>query len=741
MANITLAGILKDSIGQIDVGAIVTFTHLTTTGETIKGTSNNLVVAPDGAYSINLQYGQIRVDYTTRFTERFVAIVVVNSDSTATNLPDLLNAAVPPTNAQLLQFQTILADTVTAKNAALVAETGASTAKAGALVAETGAQAAEATLLATQITTAALIASTATFPSSTVINTIGYQNIFDRGHTKWVQNGVTGETASQSPSQLAINLLNDGNGNQWVMVSDGPWNVCKFGAVGDGVVDDVLPIQAAINSVSTSGGAIYNPTGKYKISTSLLIKVNGTVFSGDGYRASEIASSSTTQSAIIIQKDNWDEGANGTSINDVQIKDIKISKSVDSTAGTGIICRLGAELSTSGVKISEFETCMALIGCVNTRHYNLRFFTGSVLTSGTSLLKISPALLASGAYYGGYTHNFSQFLFSGSVTSSAILLQGGEVAWFDNGYLGNIGSQHVLVAPLNDNVNVNNCDFNQVYFDGVAGGSGITAVKMIDNAKTGGSVRNWSFDDCSFGQLDTGFNISHSLVTSLRVDGKFFNIDNQAVVCTSDLEIELNVWATNICTNGGGIGAFEFTDSAIVKVSGVINGTNAQAGVKLRGTLGYVSLPALTIRNSGTRIDDTGATITSYGDYFGSFTPTIAFNGASTGVTYSAQSGKFNKVADSVTFSLNLTMSSKGSDTGNILISGLPVNSEALRSAVALRATSLASTIGDTMLYASVLPSSNDIAIERSSSGSAVLLTNGSVTDTSSFTVSGIYEV
>jgi lysophospholipase L1-like esterase len=118
MANITLAGILKDSIGQIDVGAIVTFTHLTTTGETIKGTSNNLVVAPDGAYSINLQYGQIRIDYTTRFTERFVAIVVVNSDSTATNLPDLLNAAVPPTNAQLLQFQAILADAVTAKNAA-----------------------------------------------------------------------------------------------------------------------------------------------------------------------------------------------------------------------------------------------------------------------------------------------------------------------------------------------------------------------------------------------------------------------------------------------------------------------------------------------------------------------------------------------------------------------------------------------------------------------------------------------
>jgi hypothetical protein len=131
MASITLAGILKNSIGQIDVGAIVTFTHLTTTGETIKGTSNNLIVAPDGAYSINLEYGEIRIDYTTRFTERFVAMVVVNSDSTATNLPDLLNASVPPTNAQLLQFQTILADTVVAKDAAVVAKNAAEAALAG----------------------------------------------------------------------------------------------------------------------------------------------------------------------------------------------------------------------------------------------------------------------------------------------------------------------------------------------------------------------------------------------------------------------------------------------------------------------------------------------------------------------------------------------------------------------------------------------------------------------------------
>ena len=204
MASITLAGILKDSIGQIDVGAIVTFTHLTTTGQTIKGTSNNLIVPPDGAYSINVEYGQIRIDYTTRFTERFVAIVLVNSDSTATTLPDLLLSADIPTNPQIAQFQAYLADTIVAKDAALAAQAGS--------------EAAEATLLAIQLTTAQLIASTVTFPASTVINTTGFTTSADGGKGGWKQNGVTGQPVSRTPAQLNNNLLNDGSGVQWAMI-------------------------------------------------------------------------------------------------------------------------------------------------------------------------------------------------------------------------------------------------------------------------------------------------------------------------------------------------------------------------------------------------------------------------------------------------------------------------------------------------------------------------------------------
>jgi hypothetical protein len=130
MANITLTGLFKDSLGAVDVGAVITFTHETTTGETLATTKSEIIVSPSGAYSITLEYGQIRIDYTTRFTERFIATVIVNSDTVATSLPELLNAAVPVTPAVILQMQAILADAVVAKDASVAAQIAAEAAAA-----------------------------------------------------------------------------------------------------------------------------------------------------------------------------------------------------------------------------------------------------------------------------------------------------------------------------------------------------------------------------------------------------------------------------------------------------------------------------------------------------------------------------------------------------------------------------------------------------------------------------------
>jgi len=215
MASIHLQGTLVDTLGEIDVGAVLTWTHLTATGEVIPTTKVDLIIPPNGFYSIDVEYGQIRIDYRTRNTERFIAEVVVNQDSTATSIPELLNAAVPVTDPVILQMQDILSDTEAAKDLAEAA--------------------------AVQLTTQDLIGSTAIYGPSQVVTTSGFLSNGDGGTGSWIQNGVTAQTANQTPAQLGDALLNDGNGNQWEFVGD----TIHLSQVGNAV-------QAAINGVNIS---------------------------------------------------------------------------------------------------------------------------------------------------------------------------------------------------------------------------------------------------------------------------------------------------------------------------------------------------------------------------------------------------------------------------------------------------------------------------------------------------------
>jgi hypothetical protein len=68
------------------------------------------------------------------------------------------------------------------------------------------------------ITTQDLTLNTISYPNNTSIDTTGFTTVGDGGGATWVQNGNTGQTPSQTPSQLNSALLNDANGVQWVLV-------------------------------------------------------------------------------------------------------------------------------------------------------------------------------------------------------------------------------------------------------------------------------------------------------------------------------------------------------------------------------------------------------------------------------------------------------------------------------------------------------------------------------------------
>jgi hypothetical protein len=67
-------------------------------------------------------------------------------------------------------------------------------------------------------TTLDLIASEQAASTNDIVECQGYTTKGDGGGAQWRQNGVTGQTVSQSPTQLGDALLNDANGNQWAML-------------------------------------------------------------------------------------------------------------------------------------------------------------------------------------------------------------------------------------------------------------------------------------------------------------------------------------------------------------------------------------------------------------------------------------------------------------------------------------------------------------------------------------------
>ena len=99
-----------------------------------------------------------------------------------------------------------------------------------------------------------------------------------------------------------------------------------------------------------------------------------------------------------------------------------------------------------------------------------------------------------------------------------------------------------------------------------------------------------------------------------------------------------------------------------------VNGTNKNV---------TISNGNLVIGTSGNGIDFSATAGTGTSELFddyeeGTWTPALLFGGASTGITYSHQTGIYTKIGNIVNFSLRIRISSAGSATGSATISGLP---------------------------------------------------------------------
>ena len=124
----------------------------------------------------------------------------------------------------------------------------------------------------------------------------------------------------------------------------------------------------------------------------------------------------------------------------------------------------------------------------------------------------------------------------------------------------------------------------------------------------------------------------------------------------------------------------------------------------------------------------------------GTFTPTIAFGGASVGVTYSRQVGTWRRINGRISYNIDLILTSKGSSVGAVTIGGLPVVCAAgANFASACRATAILS--GAVCTHAVVLPAAAAVRPYKMTTGNEVQFADTDCTNTSQFTFSGEYAV
>ena len=173
--------------------------------------------------------------------------------------------------------------------------------------------------------------------------------------------------------------------------------------------------------------------------------------------------------------------------------------------------------------------------------------------------------------------------------------------------------------------------------------------------------------------------------------------------------------------------------------SGVVTSTSAgAAGTVFAGSAGA---PSFTATPTVTSISFGGSALGTY-SAFTSYSPVIAFNGGSTGITYSTQNGGYLQIGSLVWFFIDLHLSSKGSSTGNATCT-LPLTLNASVSTVDFiwYAPLGTFTAGTTYCIAEVGAGSSSLALYQvnGSTGIASNITNASFGGTDFVRISGTY--
>ena len=163
-------------------------------------------------------------------------------------------------------------------------------------------------------------------------------------------------------------------------------SVTDYGAVGDGVTDDTVAIQAAITAAATAGGGdLVFPANTYCITGPLYVRSGVRLF-GEGYGDASSSASQPDAPATAIKWTGVDSGTDPMIL-------VKATTGSEYVYGAGVdgIALLGNNDAYDGIVLSSARHCyVGKVWIERVRHHGMRIDNGnSVLSSANYLEKIN----------------------------------------------------------------------------------------------------------------------------------------------------------------------------------------------------------------------------------------------------------------------------------------------------------------------------------------------------------------
>ena len=270
-------------------------------------------------------------------------------------------------------------------------------------------------------------------------------------------------------------------------------SVKDFGAVGDGVADDTVAIQAAIDAVGTNGGCVNFPSGSYYLTNTLEIINDKVYLKGVGTGASILTRDTDYGDTIYIHGND----STGTLLNNIGVSELSFYSSNLITSGAHINANGVNKMTIDNLYMNNGFRGIELKGVVASTVNNL-YILFTNLYGGTATDR---KYLYFGNATGSYAHPscgdvfVSNFNLRGNtanqITEYGLQIVSADGLWFENGHIGNCSQANIHIAGVTAEL------LNLVFFSNVMIDEGINYGLLIAG-NTPTTFKKLQFSNCMF---------------------------------------------------------------------------------------------------------------------------------------------------------------------------------------------------------------------------------------------------